>query len=87
MHTNNGEAFLAVAIIPTFDEGQRVTTVVAAESPELDQHDASAQILELQRFEFIHSPVAKSGAAADSELLNSALLPKGLNNTFVKPVA
>src|SRR5689334_18356608 len=49
MHTNNGKAFVAVAIIPTLDVGQRVAAVIATERPELDQHNATAQDVQLER--------------------------------------
>ena len=47
MHSNDGKALVAEASIPAFNERQSVTTVVAAESPEIDEHDATPQVLEL----------------------------------------
>ena len=41
MNTNNGETSLAVAIVQALDEGQRVATVIAAESPKLDKYNTS----------------------------------------------
>src|SRR5512132_2201890 len=48
VYADNRQAFVFVAFVPTLQIGQRVATVVAAKSPEIDEHDAPAQILKFE---------------------------------------
>src|ERR1700738_435356 len=44
MYANDSQPTLAILRIPLFDRGQSVPTVVAAEGPEFDEHNASTQV-------------------------------------------